>query len=212
MLNKEIHIAIIEDDTEIRNGITEYLGSLPLTSSVWCAGSVELFFDLLPEHPLTNIVLTDIGLPGRSGIEGIKMIKQSIKNCDVIMLTVFNDEDKIFKSLCAGASGYLLKNTSLLHIGEAVEVIANGGSYMSPAIARKVITYFNPKPKHKEELTPKEKQIVQALIDGLSYKMIADRLMITIDGVRYHIKNIYAKLEVNSKGEVISKSIKNNLF
>jgi DNA-binding NarL/FixJ family response regulator len=212
MQNQSTYVGIIEDDAEIRNGIITYLSGIPGISNVWGAGSVEDFFELLPDHPQTNIVLTDIGLPGKSGIEGIKLIRQTIKNCDVIMLTVFNDDNKIFKSLCAGASGYLLKGASLNQIGEAVHVIANGGSYMSPAIARKVITYFNPKPKTTEALTVKEKQIVQALVDGLSYKMIADRLLISIDGVRYHIKNIYTKLQVNSKGEVISKSIKNNLF
>lgn len=213
MKKEKIHIAIIEDDSEICNGLHAFLSTCKDFDSIWMAGSVELFLEELHLHPETNIVLTDIGLPGKSGIEGIRLIREQIRDCNIIMLTVFNDEDKIFKSLCAGASGYLLKNTALAQIAETIRVIAEGGSYMSPTVARKVVAHFNPKPQSKPQvLTQREKQIVQALSDGLSYKLIADRLLISIDGVRYHIRNIYSKLHVNSKGEVISQAIKNNLF
>jgi DNA-binding NarL/FixJ family response regulator len=208
-----IRICIIEDDRVVRQGLELYFHTQEIFKAIHAFESAELFFDALEKNEIApDVVLTDIGLPGMSGIDGIKLIKDKRKDIDIIMLTVFKDENRIFKSICAGATGYLLKGTPFPEITEAIKIIRNGGSYMSPAIARKVIEYFNP-PKHKSEseLSPREKQIVQALVDGLSYKMIGDRLSISIDTVRFHIKNIYIKLQVNSKTEVISKSLKGEI-
>jgi DNA-binding NarL/FixJ family response regulator len=129
------------------------------------------------------------------------------------MLTTFEEEDKIFKALCAGAVSYISKRTPLTKIEEAIFTIFRGGSYMSPSIARKVISHFNPKPKNtKTQLTSRQSQIVQGIVDGLSYKMIADKHIISIDTVRDHIKKIYRLLEINSKSELIKKSLDEDLI
>jgi DNA-binding NarL/FixJ family response regulator len=205
----DIHIAIIEDDPVILHGMKSFFESQQEFSKVSTANSVENFFDMIPNVSAVNVVLTDIGLPGKSGIEAIRMIREKSPTTDIIMITVFKDSDKIFKSLCAGATGYILKGTSFDEIKESVLTILSGGSYMSPTIARKIVEYFNPRAKNSSEgLTSREEQIVQGLIDGLSYKLIADRYSISVDTVRYHIKNIYSKLRVNSKSEVIAHFLK----
>jgi DNA-binding NarL/FixJ family response regulator len=210
MKHSNIYIAIIEDDQEIRTGLAKYFLSQLEFERVLAVASVEAFFESPVDFSKINVVLTDIGLPGKSGIEGIKMIKEKNPQTDVIMITVFKDSDKIFKSLCSGATGYILKGTSFEEIKESILTILKGGSYMSPTIARKIVEYFNPLQKLTEsKLTQREEQIVKGLVDGLSYKLIADRLGISVDTVRYHIKNIYTKLEVNSKSEVIAKFLKN---
>jgi len=210
MKYSNIYIAIIEDDQEIRTGLGKYFLSQPEFEKVLAVGSVEAFFESNVDFSKIDVVLTDIGLPGKSGIEGIKLIKEKNPQTDVIMITVFKDSDKIFKSLCSGATGYILKGTSFEEIKESILTILKGGSYMSPTIARKIVEYFNPLQKLTEsKLTQREEQIVKGLVDGLSYKLIADRLTISVDTVRYHIKNIYTKLEVNSKSEVIAKFLKN---
>ena len=151
----------------------------------------------------------DIGLPGMSGISGIKLIKAKYPEINIIMLTVYHDTHKIFQSLCAGASGYLLKNSPFSEIKKAIKIVNAGGSSMSPQIARKVIEHFQTceKINHESTLTDKEKEIVSCLVDGLSYKMIAAQEHISIETVRSHIKNIYKKLHVHSKAEVIKKSL-----
>jgi DNA-binding NarL/FixJ family response regulator len=144
-----------------------------------------------------------------SGISGIKIIKEKFPDINIIMFTIYHDSNKIFQSLRAGASGYLLKTTPFADIKNAIEVVHKGGSFMSPQIARKVIAFFHDKKSKAapSSLTDKEKEIVLALADGLSYKMIADKQNISIETVRSHIKNIYKKLHVHCKAEVIKKSL-----
>ena len=207
-----IKIAIIEDIDDIRNNLKDYFEQQPEIECVLVSDSVESFLVNLKISMSPDMILTDIGLPGMSGIEGMKKIKSLLPHVDIIMLTVFKDNDKIFKSICAGATGYLVKDTPLPDIKKAILEISNGGSYMSPSIARKVLEYFSPiKSVTKEQLTLKEKQIITALTEGLSYKLIADKLLISIDTVRFHIKNIYRKLHINSKSELISKALKGEI-
>jgi DNA-binding NarL/FixJ family response regulator len=180
------------------------------------AGSVEEFLEKTKDSGLPDVILSDIGLPGMSGIDGITLLKEKDPEIDIIMVTVYNDWQKIFDSLKAGASGYLVKNTPLAEIKKAIETVHNGGSVMSPEIARKVMEFFSPPSAQGEKpaeaaLTPKEKQIVIGLVDGLSYKLLADRMGVSIDTIRFHIKNIYKKLHVNSKTEVISKSLRGEI-
>ncbi|WP_118952142.1 response regulator [Taibaiella helva] len=212
MSNKKLNIAIIEDVEDIRTNLKEYLEGMEDVESVLAVDSMEAFFAQGNiKHP-PDVVLNDIGLPGMNGIEGIKMIRTLFPDTDIIMLTVFSDSDKIFQSICAGATGYALKGTPMPEIYKAIMEIKAGGSYMSPSIARKVMNYFIPEKKYKTEgLTPKEKQIVEALTEGLSYKLIADKLSMSMDTVRFHIKNIYRKLHVNSKAEVISKAYRGEI-
>jgi DNA-binding NarL/FixJ family response regulator len=209
-----ILIGIVEDDEQIREGIQTYLNHQENLACNWSYGSVEDLLRNLNEKSLPHVLIMDIGLPGMSGIEGMKLIKEKYPSIDVIVFSVYNDSKKIFDSLCAGATGYLLKNTPLEEIKHGIELLAKGGSPMSPQIARKVIDYFAQPPSKKEIVSPlsaKEKEIVVGLVDGLSYKLIADRMSISIETVRFHIKNIYKKLHVHGKAEVISKSLRGEI-
>lgn len=209
-----IKVGIVEDNVKIRNLIQRYLDMQEEMSCKIAMDSVEEMLEHLEKHELPDVMLMDIQLPGMSGIEGIGIIKKKYPEIEIIMLTIYHDSHKIFDSLCAGASGYLLKHTSLPEIKESIKNLVEGGAPMSPQIARKVIQHFNePEPKKKPEsnLTPREQDIVNGLVDGLSYKLIADRFDISIDTVRAHIRNIYKKLHVNSKAEVIAKSLRGEI-
>ncbi len=207
-----ISLAVIEDIDDIRNGLYDYFSAQSEFSAVTVFSNMEDILAKLKEGFSANVILSDIGLPGINGIEGIKLISEISPDTDVIMLTVFMDGDKIFNALCAGATGYLLKGTPMPDIKKAILEIQGGGSYMSPSIARKVVEHFKtPTQKANSQLTPKEKDVINCLLDGLSYKLIADRLDISIDTVRFRIKSIYKKLHVNSKGEILSKALKGEI-
>jgi len=204
---EDIKLAIIEDDAVIKESLETFLSEHPSIDITISETSVEAFLDKAQaaDKPEANVMLLDIGLPGMTGIQGIYHIRQKNPDIDIIMLTTFEEDDKIYDALCAGACSYLSKRTPLIKIREAVFTVYRGGSYMSPSIARKIAERFMPKPKKKEELSDRQRQIIQALVDGLSYKMIGDKLNISLDTVRDHIKRIYRTLEVNSKIEVIRK-------
>jgi DNA-binding NarL/FixJ family response regulator len=204
-----IHVAIIEDDRVIREGIGEYLNQQSDMVCTAAKDSVEHFLAWLAHEEVPDVILMDIGLPGMSGISGIKIIHKKYPQVNIIMFTIYNDPHRIFQSLCAGASGYILKNIPFSEIRAAIKVVHEGGSFMSPQIARKVIDHFQNGSKKAVDslLSDKEKEIVLGLVDGLSYKMIADRSFISLETVRSHIKNIYKKLHVHGKAEVIRKSV-----
>lgn len=208
-------VGIVEDNTKIRDLIQRYLDMQDELDCPVAVDSVEEMLEYLENHNPPDVILMDIQLPGMSGIQGIGIIKQKYPDMEIIMLTIYHDSHKIFDSLVAGASGYLLKHTSLPEIKESIQTLLNGGAPMSPQIARKVIGHFKkPKKKASEEdygLTPREQDIINGLVDGLSYKLIADRYDISIDTVRAHIRNIYRKLHVNSKAEVIAKSLRGEI-
>lgn len=208
-----INVAIIEDDEEVREAFCEYIGIQNNFVCKLAKESVESFLHCLESDDLPDIVLMDIGLPGMSGISGIKLIKERYPEINIVMLTVHNEPQKIFQSLCAGASGYLLKTTPFKEITNSLTELYSGGAPMSPQIARKVIEYFQPSEKQvsKSNLTKKEKEIVMNLVEGLSYKMIADSQNISIETVRSHIKNIYSKLHVHCKADVIRKSLQGEI-
>ena len=204
-----IKMAIVEDDATIRETVSAYLGRQPEIEIVKAAGSVEEFMYALKNLTNLQLVILDIGLPGKSGLEGIIEIHKVRPDIDIIILSAFDDHERIYTALCGGAVAYLSKRTALPVIKEAVLTVFNGGSYMSPEIARKVIEHMNPPARKRtrqfEELTDRQNQIVKGLVDGLSYKLIADKLDISVETVRDHIKKIYKKLHVNSKAEVIRK-------
>ncbi len=207
---KTINLAIIEDDILIKESLESYLGDNKCINIQFIASSVEDFLNAIEvsREPKIDVLLLDIGLPGMSGLEGISHIHNLLPKVNIIMLTTYEEDDKIFKALCGGAVSYISKRTPLTKIEEAITTIYNGGSYMSPSIARKVINYFSPKQEEKgmNTLTTRQMQIVECIVGGLSYKMIADKLMISIDTVRDHIKKIYRLLNINSKAELIKKS------
>ncbi|MDX1671804.1 MAG: response regulator transcription factor [Balneolaceae bacterium] len=208
-------VGIVEDNRKIRDLIQRYLDMQEELNCPVAVDTVEEMLEYLEEgNARPDVILMDIQLPGMSGIKGISLIKEKYPEIEIIMLTVYHDSHKIFNSLCAGASGYLLKHTSLPEIKESILKLLDGGAPMSPQIARKVISHFQdqqPQQNKESDLTPREHDIVNGLVDGLSYKMIADRYDISIDTVRAHIRNIYKKLHVNSKAEVIAKSLKGEI-
>jgi len=211
-MGKMTNIALIEDDIELKELLEKYLNFQDDFNVVLSVVSAEDFFEEFKQIEKIDILIMDIGLPGISGIDALPKIKQHLPHTEIIMLTVHDDSEKVFQSLRRGASGYLLKNTPLDKIKESIEQIFAGGSPMSPNIARKIVEFFNPKQiEGQKELSTREKEIVVALVDGLSYKLVADRLDISIDTVRQHIRSIYRKLNVNSKAEVISKSFKGEI-
>ncbi len=169
-------VGIVEDNKKIRDLIQRYLDMQDGLSCPVAVDSVEEMLEYLEEHQKPNVILMDIQLPGMSGIKGISLIKEKYPEIDIIMLTVYHDSHKIFNALRAGASGYLLKHTSLPEIKESIIKLVDGGAPMSPQIARKVINHFQenaPKKNTDSDLTPREHDIVNGLVDGLSYKMIA---------------------------------------
>lgn len=207
---KPIHLAIIEDDLIIQESLVEFFGMQENIEIVLAANSVEIFFKTIETcEKAPSILLLDINLPGLSGLEGLPLIKKKLPNLDVMMLTTFDETDKIFKALSCGACSYMSKRISLQKILDAVLVVSKGGSYMSPAVARKIANYYAP--KKKQILTARQLEIVDGIVAGKSYKMIASDLFVSIDTVRSHIKNIYKTLEINCKAELIRKSFNKEL-
>jgi DNA-binding NarL/FixJ family response regulator len=162
-----------------------------------------------------DVVLMDIQMPLVNGLEGVRIIKEFSPNIHVIMQTVFEDDEKIFDALRFGASGYILKKTDPRQIIQAIEEVRNGGSPMTPSIATRVLHFFRKQHETKPDqygLSDREKEILQHLVNGLSYKMIAERLEISYNTVNSHIKKIYDKLQVHSVSEAVSKAIRSNIF
>lgn len=204
MENIKIQLAIVEDDKHIRQLLMDYFEKDKTQFvEVLSFNSVEEILNY-PANLDKYIVLLDINLPGMSGVDGIFYIKQKWSMIEIIMISVLSDSNNIFKSICAGASGYLDKDTPLSKIKEAIIDLSQGGSPITPAIARKVFEFFQPNKKLTEDLTKRERDVVQGLVEGLSYKLIAAKLDVSIDTVRKYIRKIYSKLQVNSKGELLA--------
>jgi len=204
-----IPLGIIEDQAAIREALCEYLGAQPEFDCVVCAASHEEFMAALAGLAVPpRLVLSDIGLPGRSGIEGVTVLRQVLPQAEVLMLSVYTDAERVFEALRAGAVGYLEKTTPLPLLKEHLLQVAAGGSPMSPSVARHITRYFAPRPvvPAADALTPREQEIVRAIEDGLSYKLIAERLHVSLDTVRSHIRQVYRKLQVNSKAEIMAKA------
>jgi DNA-binding NarL/FixJ family response regulator len=160
-----------------------------------------------------DVVLMDINIPGKNGIEATREIKAHFPAIHICIQTVFEDDDKIFASLCAGASGYILKNTATEKVLQAIREVAGGGAFFTPSIAKRILLNFQAQPEQASfvQLSDKEKEVLKYLVEGMSYKMIADQLQLSFHTVHSHIKNIYEKLHVNSKGEAVAKALKNRL-
>ena len=209
-----IRVAVVEDNAELREGLARLIDG---GSSTYCVGVYGRCGELLAALPgiRPDVVVMDIGLPGMSGIEGVAAIKSVAPATEVLMVTVYEDEENIFQAIRAGASGYLLKKTLPGRLLDAIAEIHAGGAPMTASIARKVLAAFKghaPSSSSPESaLSLREKEILSALVNGQSYKMIADSCFISIDTVRSHIKSIYGKLRVHSKSEAVATALKNRL-
>jgi len=203
-----ISIAIVEDLDVVRNGLKDFIS---LSTDFIVIGSFKTGEEALEHLPeiKPDIVIMDINLPGMNGIECIRQVKDKSPGTQFMMFTVYENDDKVFEALKAGASGYLLKNTGLLHIAESVKELHEGGSPMSANIARKMVNLFRDNDKQNpflDLLSNREKEILQLLAKGLLYKEIAEQLGITTGTVRIHIHKIYEKLHVQNRTEAINKA------
>jgi DNA-binding NarL/FixJ family response regulator len=210
MLNKNItRVLIVEDDDIIRESFVSIINSsekfLCIADYDTCEDAIK---NLTEDSP--QIILMDIGLPGISGIEGTRRIKRGYPKVDIIIVTVHDDDEKVFDALCAGASGYLTKNVNPDRLLESLGEVLRGGAPMSTNIAKMVIRSFQR--NNDSPLTSRETEVLQQLARGKSYTMIADDLHINKETVRTHIKNIYQKLNVNSKAEALEKASKDRLI
>jgi DNA-binding NarL/FixJ family response regulator len=208
-----IRVAIVEDRREIREGLSTIINGTP---GFRCSGSYRTMEEALERigSDLPDIVLNDIGLPGMSGIDGIRILKERYPSLLVLMLTIYNDDDRIFDALCAGASGYLLKNTQPARLLEALREAVAGGAPMSPEVARRVITLFRefrPPDSTTCELTPHEVRLLRLFVDGHNYRTAAAELGVTVHTVSFHLRSIYEKLQVHSKSEAVGKALRQRL-
>jgi DNA-binding NarL/FixJ family response regulator len=209
-----IKVLLYEDNRDLREGISFLLQATPGLQLLGAFPHVNnLKAELHAFHP--DVVLLDIGMPGMTGLEALPIIKAIHPDTQVVMQTVFDDDDRIFQAVRGGASGYLLKNTPPAEIIQAIFDVYRGGSPMTSSVARRVLQYFQQPPKsHPAEqlLSAREQDILRVLMKGYSYKLIADELGISIDTVRSHIRHVYEKLQVNSKTEAILKAMNEGLL
>ena len=211
-----IKVTVFEDNDSLRNSLCflihhtagfEIISSFPDTTAV--KSKIE--------NNLPDVILMDIQMPGSNGIEAVAIIKEHFPQVQIIMQTVFDDEERIFDALCAGASGYFLKNAPPVSLLSAIKEVYEGGAPMSPAVARKVLNQFrntNNKPKQDASdtaLTDREREVLTLMSKGLIVKQIADKLFISYETTRTHIKHIYEKLHVNTSGAAVAKAVRNNL-
>ncbi len=207
-----IRVTIVEDDDEIRNGLCWLLNH---SEGFACIGTCRNCAEIMKgiEENTPDVILMDIGLPGKSGIECVQAIKEQYPRAEVLMVTVYSDEEKVFQSIRNGAVGYILKNISSEKLLDAIREAYRGGAPMSPEIARKVIRYFHGGDgvDLTAPLSEREVEVLQCLVDGHSYKSIAAKLYISVHTVRFHLHNIYEKLHVRSRAELVAKTMRNKL-
>jgi DNA-binding NarL/FixJ family response regulator len=206
-------VAIIEDQRDVREGLAVLING---SRGFRCTAAFRTMEDALRsiDGSLPDVVLTDIGLPGMSGIDGIRILKDRYPELPIVALTVYDDAEDVFDALCAGASGYLLKNTPPARLLESLQEVVSGGAPMSPEVARRVINLFRefrPPDRSPSHLTQQETELLKLIVDGHSYKTAAAKLEISTSTVSFHLQNIYNKLQVHSKSEAVAKALRNKL-
>lgn len=214
--DKILRVIIFDDNKNVRESVAMLLST---TENMQLAAAFESCKNMLQQIELSkpDVVLMDIDMPLLNGIDAVKELRSKFPNLPVLMLTGFEDDEKVFASLCAGANGYVLKNASMESLIQYINEVYSGGAPMTPVIARKVLNQFarvQPKQAQGEDynLSAREKDVLQLLVKGKSYKMIADELNVSYETVHSHIRRIYQKLHVNSVGEAVSKSISQNIL
>ena len=211
---RRILVGIIEDQRRTREGLRLLIDSSEGFACLGAWGSMEEAL----QHDWTRapqVVLLDLGLPGMSGIEGIAELKKRSPSAALVVLTVYEDNDRVFRALCAGATGYMLKNTPPDKLLEALRDAVDGGAPMSPEIARQVVELFRrfrPPEKAQYDLTPHELRLLKLLVEGHSYKTAAAELGVSINTIAFHVQKIYGKLQVHSKSEAVARALRENLL
>jgi len=210
---KNIRTAIVEDMRDIREGLTTLID---FTEGFECTGGYRSMEEAIPKIKgnLPDVLLSDIGLPGMDGIEGIKIIKEMYPDMTILMLTVYDDDERIFDALCAGATGYLLKRTAPAKLLENIREAVSGGAPMSPEVASRVISLFRdirPPEKVDYDLTPHETRLLKLLVAGHNYSTAAVELGVSYNTIKFHMRHIYEKLQVHSKSEAVAKALQNRL-
>ena len=211
--NAPLAVVIIEDERAVRDGLATLINS---ASDLRCAAGYRSMEDALAgigAHP-PAVILTDLRLPGMSGIEGTRLLRGRFPNVPILALTVYDTDGQVFDALCAGASGYLLKNTPPERLLDSLREAINGGAPMSPEVARRVVRIFRdfrPPVRAEYNLTPQENELLKLLVDGHHKKTAADEMGISVNTVSFHLKNIYGKLQVHSKTEAVAKALKERL-
>ena len=211
---KIIKVTLFEDNGNLRRGLATLING---SGGFECAGAFSNCDNLIKNISDTkpDVVLMDIDMPGINGIEAVKILKNQFPDIKVLMETIIDDDEKVFQSICNGAEGYILKSTAPVQILEAIREIHEGGSPMTPSIATKVLTMFRSGTKFQKKeffsLTERELDVLKHLVEGMSYKLIANSCFISIETVSTHVKNIYKKLHVHSKSEAVAKAIFRNI-
>lgn len=209
-----VRVVIIEDLREVREGLTMLING---TNGFQCTGSYRTMEEALRgiAGSRPDVILTDIGLPGMDGIEGTRILRERLPQVPILALTVYDDEENVFNAICAGASGYLLKNTAPARLLESLREVVDGGAPMSPDVARRVVTLFRefrPPERASYHLTPQETELLKLMVEGHHYKTAAREMGISINTVSFHLKHIYEKLQVHSKTEAVAKALRERLI
>ena len=209
-----IRVALVEDERRTREGLRALIEG---SQGFLCLSAWRSIEDALAGDATVapHVLLLDLGLPGMSGIDGITPLRERYPDTAIVILTVYEDNDRVFQALCAGANGYLLKNTPPAKLLDSLRDASNGGSPMSPEIARRVIELFRrfrPPEKAQYNLTPHELRLLKLLVEGHSYKTAAAQLAVSINTIAFHVQNIYGKLQVHSKSEAVARALRENLL
>jgi len=208
-----IKAAVIEDMRDIRDGLTTLIN---FTEGFRCTGSYRSVEEALErlKDDVPDVLLSDIGLPGMSGIEGVRLIRARYPQTQILMLTVYDDDDRIFDALCAGASGYLLKRTPPAKLLECIREAMSGGAPVSPEVASRVFKFFRelrPVDRTDHELTPHETRLLKLLTEGYNYTTAAEKLGVSYNTIKFHVRHIFEKLQVHSKSEAVVKAMRDRL-
>jgi DNA-binding NarL/FixJ family response regulator len=210
----DIRVAIVEDQQHTRDGLAALIAGTPGYRMTGAFGSMEAALPRI-DASVPDVALLDVGLPGMSGIEGARRLKAQHPELQILMLTVYADNEHIFEAICGGADGYLLKDTPPAQLLQAIRDVRQGGAVMSPQIARKVVRMFQdiaPPRGGSESLTARELEVLGLLAQGHSYKSAAAALGLSFDTIRFHIRNVYEKLHVHSKSEAVLKAFQSGLL
>ncbi len=214
MVNEDLRVSVVEDQKDLREGLAALIGGTPGFRCVGSYDCVEEARESIARNK-PEVCLLDIQLPGMSGIDGIPLFKELLPDLQILMLTVYSDNERIFEAICAGACGYLLKDTPPSRLLDGIREARDGGSPMSPDVARKVVMMFQktaPPRADMHRLTPRELDVLHLLADGHSYKTAAVAISLSQDTIRFHVRSIYEKLHVHSKSEAVLKAFRSGML